>query len=100
MYVRFDRPYGTFDDQFHAHRRREVKDDVALVDEFGNDRLVVDAIDRVVEPGVLPVVANIVDAPRRQVVEHIDLVTSIEVDVRKMRSDESRTTGNENSHGS
>ena len=43
---------GALDDGLDADRRRKVDDHVALIDQLGEDRLVMDGVDRVVEAGV------------------------------------------------
>ena len=38
VHVRLDGPHRAFDNQSHANRRRQVKDDVALVHQLGDRR--------------------------------------------------------------
>ena len=74
VHVGFDRVDRLLDDQLDADRRGEVKDDVAAIDELGEQRLVVDRVDEVLEPGASLQVRDVVDRSGRQVVEDQDLV--------------------------
>ena len=69
------------DDQPDPDGRGEVEDRVALVDQFGDRRRMVDALDRVVESGVGAEMANIVDASGREVVEDKHLVPALEAGI-------------------
>ena len=83
------------DDELDADRRREVKNHVALVDQLGHERLVVDAVDGVVKTRVAFEVRDVVDAPRREVVDDEDLVAALKVCVREVRPDKPRTACNQ-----
>ncbi len=96
--VRLDGSHRAFDDQPHADRRRQVKDDVALVHQFGDRRRMMDALDRVMEPGMASQVADIVDASRREVVEHEHFVASLEIRIGQMRPDEPSPACDQHAH--
>ena len=98
MHVRLDRPHRALDDQLDADRRRQVEDDVALVDQLGDRGGVVHALDRVVEPGMPAQVADVVDAPGREIVEHEDLIAPLQVGVGQVRPDEPRPPRDEHPH--
>ena len=51
VHVGLDRVDRLLDDQLHADRGGEMKDDVAAIDELGQQRLVVDRVDEVLEAG-------------------------------------------------
>ena len=65
--------HGLLDDQPYAHRGRQVVDDVALVDEFSDDRGREDRVDDEVERGLLAEVRDVLDRACREVVEREDL---------------------------
>ena len=77
--VGLDRPDRALDDQPDADRRGQVEDHIALVDQLGDRRAVVDALDRVMEPRMRLEMADVVDAARREVVEDEDLVAARQV---------------------
>ena len=79
---------GCLDDQLHADRGREMEDDVAAIDQLGQQRLVRDGVDGVVELGVRLEVRDVVDRAGGQVVEDEDLVAAIEQRFGQMRPDE------------
>ena len=54
VHVGLDRVHRLFDDLLHADRCGEMEDDVAAVDELGQERLVLDGVDRVAEAGAGP----------------------------------------------
>ena len=64
VHVGLDRVDGLLDDQLHADRGRQVEDDVAAVDELGQQRLVRDRVDGVVEPRLVLQVRDVVDRRR------------------------------------
>src|SRR5206468_3456357 len=93
--VRDERVDGPLDDQSDADRGREVVDDVDLVDELVDDRGVEDRVDDEVE--VLPrrKVRDVVDRPRREIVERPDLPAVLEQQLREVRADEPGAAGDE-----
>ena len=76
MDVGLDGVHRRLDDQLDADGRREVEDDVALIDEFGHQPAVVDAVDGVVVARVRLQVRDVVEAPRGEVVDAEDLVAA------------------------
>ena len=90
MHVCFDGAYGTLDNQFDPDRGGEVKDYIALIDQFGGDRLVVHALDGVVKTRVIFQVANVFNAARGKIVDDINFVAALKIRVGKMRADEAR----------
>ena len=77
-----------------ADRRRKVKHDVAAFDQFGQQRLVVDRVDEVLEAFPTFQKGDVVDRPRRQVVEHENVVALREQGLAKMGSDKAGAAGN------
>ncbi len=98
MDVRLDGPDRALDDQTNADRRRQVKDHVALVDQLGDRRTVVHALDRIVEARILPEVADVVDAARGEVVEDVDLIAARQAHVGQVGPDETRAACDQNTH--
>src|SRR5260221_7966120 len=72
-----------------------MKDDVAAIDELGEQRLVFDRVDEILEPGPALEVGDVVDRSGREVVEDQDLVPLRQQRIRQMRSDESGSACNE-----
>src|SRR5713226_9068284 len=97
MNVCLDGAHGTLDDQLDAHRRRQVKDDVALIDQLSRDRPVVNAVNSVVKAWVIFQMLNISEAAGRKIVDDENFVAAPEVRVGKMRSDETRPARDQNS---
>ena len=94
MHVCFNRAHGALNNQLDAHGRREMKDDVALVDQLGGDRAIVDAVNRVVKVRVVFQMVNVLDAAGGKIVDDEDLVATLEVCVAEMRADEAGAAGN------
>ncbi|MND02049.1 hypothetical protein D3C83_212960 [compost metagenome] len=69
--------HGLFDDQLHANRGREVKHDVAAIDELREQRLAVHGVDEVFESRASLEVGDVVDRPGREIVEDQDLVSLV-----------------------
>ena len=99
MHVGLDRVDGSFDDQLDADRRREVHDDIRSVHELGEHRFIGNAVDRVMELRMLFEMGDVVDRPRRQVVERIDLVAAREKGLGQVRTDKPGAAGYEDAHG-
>src|SRR5215212_954906 len=91
-HVCFDGAHGTLDDQLHADCRGEMEDDVTLIDQLGGNRLVVDSLDRVMKTRVTFEVLNILERAGGKIVDHVNLVATLDVSVADMRSDETRAT--------
>ena len=100
MHVRLDRPHRALDDQSDADGGREMEDDVALIHQLGDCRRMMDALDRVMEPGMPAHVADILDAARGEVVEDEHLVAPLEIRMGQVQPDESRPAGDEHAHRS
>ena len=99
VHVGLDRAHRRFDDQLHADGGREVEDDVAAIDELGQQRLVRDRVDRCSRnPGAALEVRDVVDRPGRQVVEDEHLVAAVEQRVGQVRSDEAGAAGEQCFH--
>jgi hypothetical protein len=75
VHVGFYGVHRLFDDQFDTDGRGEVKHHVAAVDQFGEQRLVVDGVDEVFEPRSALQVPDVVDRSGRQIIEDEDFVT-------------------------
>ena len=98
MDVGLDGPHRALDDQPHSHRRREMEDHIALVDQLAHGRGMMDALDRVMEPGMTAEMPDIVDAPGRQIIEDDHLVAPPEISLGQMRPDETRAAGDQYPH--
>jgi hypothetical protein len=61
--------HGAFHDQLYADGRRQVKDDVALIDQLGGYRLVMYALDGVMKARVVLQMANVFEATGGQIVD-------------------------------
>ena len=85
---------GLLDDQLHADGGGEMEDDVVAIDQLGEQRLVDDRVDRVVElrRSALRCV-DVVDRAGGEVVEDVDLMAAVEQRFRQMRADEARAAG-------
>jgi hypothetical protein len=70
-----------------------MKDYVALVHELGGDRLVVNALDRVMKPLIVLQVLNVLDSSGRKIVDNEDFVTTIEISIGEVRTNESCAAG-------
>src|ERR1041384_2267944 len=97
MDISLDRADRTFDDELDPNRRREMKDHIALIDELGGYRLIVNALDRVMKAWMIFQVANILEAAGRKVVNDKNVVAAFQIRVRKMRPDKARAACNQNS---
>jgi len=67
-----------------------VKDDVALIDQLGGDRLIVHVLDCVVKTRVIFQVANVFNAPRGKIVDDKNFIAALQIRVGKMRANEAR----------
>ena len=97
MDISLNRADGTFDDQLNPNRRREMKDRIALIDELGGYRLVVNTIDRVMKARMIFQVPNILKAAGGKVVNDKNFVAAFQTRVGKVRADKARATCNQNS---
>ena len=77
-----------------------MKDHVALVHQLGHRGRVMNALDRVMEPGMPAHVADVVNASGREVVEYEHLLAPLEIGIGQVRPDESRPAGDEHAHQS
>ena len=98
VHVRFDRPHRLFDDQAHADGRGEVIHDVAAIDQLGQQRLVFDRVDGVVELGVVPELVDVLDRSRRQVIDGIDLVALRHHRLAQVGANEPHSSGDQYTH--
>src|ERR1043166_281249 len=96
--VVFDAADRALDDQANANRRCEMEHGIDAIDELGDNRSVLDAPDRVMKAGMALEELDVSDAACREVVEHVNVVASKQTRVGKVRPDETRTAGNENTH--
>src|SRR5215213_1900584 len=91
-HVCFDCAHRTLDDQLHSDCRREMEDDVTLIDKLGGNRVVVDCVDRVMKTRVTFKVLNILERAGGKIVDYVNFVATLDVSVAEMRSDETRAT--------
>ena len=82
----------------HAHRGREMIDDVSAIDQFGDERLVHHRIDDVFESLAALEVDDVVHRSRRQIVHDENAVALREKRLGQMRSDEPRAAGEKGLH--
>ncbi len=98
VHVGLDRVHGVLDDELHPDRRREVEDHVRAIDELGDDPIVENGVDGVLEALPPLEVEDVVDGAGREIVEHQHLVALIEQRLREVSADEARSARNQNSH--
>ena len=98
VHVGLDGVDRLFDDQLDADGGGEMKDHVAAIDELGEQTLVVDGVDEVLEPGTSLEMRDVVERPGRQVVEDQDLVALREQGVGEVGADEPGSAGNQGTH--
>src|SRR5581483_6410227 len=75
-----------------------MKDNVAAIDQFGEERFVVDRVDEVLEPGSPFQVRDVVERTGGQVVEHQDFVSLGEQSFGQMGADEAGSASNQRAH--
>src|SRR5258705_10517994 len=97
MNICFDGADRTFDDQLDPHRRRQMKDHVALIYQLRGYRPVVNAVDFIVKARVIFQMLNVTKAAGRKVVNDENFVTAPKISVGKMGIDESRSACDQNS---
>jgi hypothetical protein len=68
---------------------------VTLVDQLGSYRLIVDGVDGVMESRIILQVSDVFDGSGRQVVDHQNFVTSLQICIGKMRTNEAGTASYE-----
>ena len=78
VHVGLDGVHRLFDDELDADRRREMKDHIAAVYQLGQQRLVVDRVDEVLETPAPFDVRDVVDRAGGQIVENQHLVALVE----------------------
>src|SRR5262249_43493702 len=86
------------DDQLHADRGGEMKDDLALIDELRQQRLVRDRVDDIREPLVGLEMGDVVDRAGRQVVDDGNIMPVLQQAFRQMRADEARASCDQSFH--
>ena len=86
--VRHERLHGLLDDQTDTHRRGEVVDHVAFVDELVDDRPVEYGVHDEMKSVTIPEVLDVVERSGRKIVEHPYLVSFVEQQLREVRTDE------------
>src|ERR1700682_953476 len=74
-----------------------MKDHVALIDQLGGHRPVVNAVNLVVKARVIFQMLNVAEAAGREVVDDENFVAAPDVRVGKMRADETCPTCDQNS---
>ncbi len=77
--------------------RTGLKDHVALIDQLGGDRAVVNAVDLVVKAWVIFQMLNVTKAAGRKVVDDEDFVAAFKIRVGEVRADETRSSRDQNS---
>ncbi len=98
VHVGLDGVDRLFDDQLHANGGGEMEHDVAAVDELGEQPLVVDRVDEVLEPRPAFEMRDVVDRAGRQVVENQDVVALLQQHFGKMGADEPGSAGYQCTH--
>ncbi len=75
-----------------------MKDGIGAVDHFGDEMVVEDGVDCVVEAGPALEMGDVVDRPGGQIVQDEHLVPCLEQGFSQMRADEPGAACNQNSH--
>ena len=91
----FNGPNGAFHDELDAHRCGQVNNHIGVIDEFGQQLAVFDAVQVVFQQGGGLEMADVLDAARREIVEQDDAITAVQEPFGKMRSDEAGTTSDQ-----
>src|ERR1022692_164460 len=73
---------------------------VRFVNQLGNDGVVLDGSDRVLEARVMLEMADVLDRTRGQIVERVHRMILLDQQVAQVRTDEARASGYEESHRS
>jgi hypothetical protein len=97
--VRHEGVHGLLDDQAHPHRRCEVVDDVAAVDELVDDRAVEHGVDDEVELVAIAQMLHVRERPGGEVVERPDLPACGEQQLGEMGADEAGSARDQRLHG-
>jgi hypothetical protein len=87
----------TLDNQLDADGRRQMKNHVTLVNQFGDDGRVMHRVNRVMKTRVRFEVLDILEAAGRKVVNHVDFIAAFQINVGKVRPDKARPACNQNS---
>jgi hypothetical protein len=74
-----------------------MKNHVALVNKFGDNRQVVNRVNRVMKTRVALEMLDILDATCREVINHKHFVAALKISIGKVRPDKTRPTCNQNS---
>ena len=82
VHVGFDRVDRLLDDEPDADGGGEMKDDIAAVDELGQQRLVLDRVDEVLESRPALQVGDVADGARREIVEDEDFMSPLRAGLR------------------
>src|SRR5262245_65108619 len=98
VHVGLDGVDRLFDDQLDTDGGGEMKDHVAAIDELGEQPLVVDGVDEVLEAVPSLEMRDVVDRSGRQVVEDQDVVALCEQGGGGMGADEPGSASNQGTH--
>ena len=99
VHVGLDRAYRAVHDERDSHGGGEMHHDVGIVHELGDHRVVCGRADRVLEARMALEVADVLDGPRGEVVEHVHGVVMLDKQIAQMRADETRAAGDQEPHG-
>ena len=89
---------GTFDHQTHTHCGREMVNEIGNVHEFGHQPYVGHRVNAVLEPGIILKALDVGHRAGGKIVNDVDFVAGGKVSFGKMRTDESRSSGDEDLH--
>ena len=70
-----------------------MKYNIALVDEFGCDGLVMNALDCVMKAGIFFEMPNILDAAGRKIIDNKYFVSALQISIAQMRTNKSGAAG-------
>ena len=72
-----------------------MEDYVALIDQLGSERMVVNRIDRVMKTRMTLEMLNVFDGAGGKIVDHVNFIAALDVSVAEMRADKTCATCNQ-----
>src|SRR5262245_6598551 len=100
MHVGFDGVDWLLDDQSDADGGRKVEDHVGVIDQLGEQRLVVHGFNVIAEPRAAFQMCDVVDRSGGQIVEDDHLMAGVEQGFRQMGADEAGSSRDQHAHAS
>src|SRR5208337_3605613 len=96
--IGFDGTDGAFHNEFHADSSSQVNDDVGIIDKFGEELAVLDAVEVVLQVVGTLEVPDILHAAGGKIVQQHDAFALLEQPFRQVRPDKTSAAGNEIAH--